>query len=76
MGGRPKGREYVYTYGWFILRFDRKQKNSIKQLSFNKKINKTILKSYSLWRYYTGMKNERKKKHWDTVILKKAVIHT
>ena len=23
------------TYGWFILRFDRKQQNSIKQLSFN-----------------------------------------
>ena len=28
----------MYTYGWFILRFDRKQ-NSIKQLTFNKKIN-------------------------------------
>ena len=25
----------LMTYGWFILRFDRKQKNSIKQLSFN-----------------------------------------
>ena len=26
-----------YTYGWFMLRFDRKQQNSVKQLSFNKK---------------------------------------
>ena len=25
--------------GWFMLKFDRKQQNSIKQLSFNKKIN-------------------------------------
>ena len=27
----------MYTYGWFMLRFDRKQQNSVKQLSFNKK---------------------------------------
>ena len=26
----------VYTYGWFML-FDRKQQNSVKQLSFNQK---------------------------------------
>ena len=26
----------MYTYGWFMLRFDRKQKKSVKQLSFNK----------------------------------------
>ena len=32
-----KGRGYMYTYGWFMLRFDRKQQNSVKQLSFNKK---------------------------------------
>ena len=32
-----KGREYMYTYVWFMLRFDRKQQNSEKQLSFNKK---------------------------------------
>ena len=40
-GGRwervSKGREYMYTYGRFMLRFDRKQQNSVKQLSFNKK---------------------------------------
>ena len=27
----------MYTYGWFMLRFDRKQRNSVRQLSFNKK---------------------------------------
>ena len=35
--GVSKGRGYMYTYGWFMLRFDKKQQNSIKQLSFNKK---------------------------------------
>ena len=30
---------YTYTYGRFMLRFDRKQQNSVKQLSFNKKKN-------------------------------------
>ena len=40
-----KGKGYIYTYGWFMLRFDRKQQNSVKQLSFNKKNNKlTFLK--------------------------------
>ena len=29
----------MYTYGWFMLKFDRKQQNSLKQLSFKKKIN-------------------------------------
>ena len=37
-GGRWEGGSgYMYTYDWFMLRFDRKQQNSIKQLSFNKK---------------------------------------
>ena len=36
-GGVSKGTEYVYTYGWFLLRFDRKEQNSVKQLFFNKK---------------------------------------
>ena len=27
------------TYSWLMLRFDRKQQNSVEQLSFNKKIN-------------------------------------
>ena len=36
--GGSKESGYMYTYGWFMLWFDRKQKNSVKQLSFNKKI--------------------------------------
>ena len=35
--GGSKGRGYMYTYGWFTLRFERKQQNYVKQLSFNKK---------------------------------------
>ena len=35
--GVPKGKGYMYTYGWFMLKFDRKHQNFIKQLSFNKK---------------------------------------
>ena len=35
-----RGRGYMYTYGWFMSRLDRKQQNSVKQLSFNLKINK------------------------------------
>ena len=36
--GGSKERKYMYTYGWFMLRFDKKQQNSVKQLSFLKKI--------------------------------------
>ena len=36
--GDSKGRRYMYTYGWFMLSFDRKKQNSEKQLSFNKEI--------------------------------------
>ena len=32
-----EGRGYMYTYGWFMLSFDRKQQNSVKQLFFDKK---------------------------------------
>ena len=35
--GSPKGRGYMCTCGWFMLRFDRNQQNSVKQLSSNKK---------------------------------------
>ena len=38
--GGSKGKGYMYTYDWFMLRCDRKQQNSIKQLSLNKIINK------------------------------------
>ena len=43
-----KGRGYMYTYGRFMLRFDRKQKNSVKQLSMKKKKKKEINTGYSL----------------------------
>ena len=35
-GGREvqKGGD-MFTHGWFMLRFDRKQQNSVKQLSFH-----------------------------------------
>ena len=40
-GGRgeedSKERGYMYTYSWFMLRLDRKQQNSVKQLSSDKK---------------------------------------
>ena len=43
-GGRwervSRGRGYVYTYAWFMMSFDRKQQNSVKQLSFNNNKNK------------------------------------
>ena len=29
------GRGHGWTYGWFLLLFDRKQQNSVKQLSFS-----------------------------------------
>ena len=35
--GVSNGRRYMYTCGWFMLRFNRKQQNSVKQLSCNKK---------------------------------------
>ena len=36
--GGSKGRGYMYTYGWLMLRFDKRQQNSVKQLSFKKKL--------------------------------------
>ena len=36
-GSFKREGEYMYTYGWFTLRFDRKQQTSVKQLYFNKK---------------------------------------
>ena len=44
--GGSKGRGYMYTSGWFMLRFDRKQQNSVKRLSFNLKVNKLIIIIY------------------------------
>ena len=31
--GGSNGRGYMYTYGLFMLRFDRKQQNSVRQFS-------------------------------------------
>ena len=57
--GGSKGRGNMCTYVWFMLRFDRKQHNSVMQLSFNKrtkekrtkKIELTIKKTMTfIWR--------------------------
>ena len=37
----------IYTYGWFMLRFDRKQQNYVKQLFFNKKYINFLKKTLS-----------------------------
>ena len=34
-GEEMGGKGCMYTYGWFMLSLDRKQQNSVKQLSFN-----------------------------------------
>ena len=50
--GDQDGREVqkggdIYMYLWLIdVRFERKQQNSVKQLSFNKKINKNETKLF------------------------------
>ena len=36
--GGSKGRGYMYTYGWFMLKFNRKQQNSRKKKNKQKKI--------------------------------------
>ena len=35
MGGRFKREGHIYTYAWFMLRFNRKQQDSVRQSSFN-----------------------------------------
>ena len=61
-----KGRGYMCTYGWFMLRFDRKEQNSVKQLSFNKKYislkntkkyGQKYLKIVTKWRQSSSMEN-------------------
>ena len=58
--GGSKGRGYMYTYGWFMLRFDRKQQNSVKQVSFNKK-NKLKRKKYYVIEVYQTSKEKKKR---------------
>ena len=36
--GGSKGRGYMYTYSWIMLRFDKKQQKFVRKLSFNLKI--------------------------------------
>ena len=64
-GGRweegSKGRGYMYNYGWFMLRADRKQQNSVKQLSFNKKIKKKKLNLYLIICYHVKTMNKMMK---------------
>ena len=57
--GDSKRRGYMYTYGWFMLKFDKKQQNSVKQLSFNKKNKK---KKYRELRSRLAQKEENRKK--------------
>ena len=33
--GGSRGREHVYTYGWFMLIYGRNQHNIVEQLFFN-----------------------------------------
>ena len=47
MRGKFKREEYMYTYGWFRVRFDRKQQNYVKQ----KKTIKKGSKSESIFTY-------------------------
>ena len=82
------GRGYMYTYGWFIMRFNRKQQNSVKQLSFNKKkIIKKIpthmtrpmtISSFHLWQYSAlcfAHKFPELIIHWAGLSLHHLIIH-
>ena len=42
-------------YGWFMLRFNRKQQNSVKQLSFNKKIKINFFKLKKKRNYWANV---------------------
>ena len=61
--GEGDGREVqkggdIYTYGWFMVRFDRKQENSVKELSFNKKKIKkkaAVIWSEATWLLHTKL---------------------
>ena len=44
-----KGRDICIPMADFMLRFDRKQQNSVKQLSFNKEIKKKMKGTKTLW---------------------------
>ena len=56
-----KGSGYMYTYGRFMLRFDRKQQNSVKQFSFNKK--KLFFLKSQIGRYLKPYSFRQERKH-------------
>ena len=58
--GASKGMGYMYTYGWFMLRFERKQQNSVKNYTSLK--HKLIKKIFQNWR-----------RHKDTYVIKISV---
>ena len=49
-----KGGDICIPYGWFILSFDRKQQNSVKQLSFSKKKLIERCGTYIHWKKNSG----------------------
>ena len=56
--GGSKGRRDMYTYGWFMLMFDRKQQNSIKQLTYkNQSIKKKTYKPHKCLIIVSGQTN-------------------
>ena len=66
-----KGRGYMYTNGLFMLRFDRKQKNSVKQsiallLPINKKSINFFLSTYRPlhWEVHYEMRLHLSFHHW------------
>ena len=62
--GSARGRGHVCTYGWFMLMFGRNQQISVKQLSFNKKINKFLKIKYLLGRTFRGRYHQSKLRKW------------
>ena len=59
--GGSKGRGYMYTYGWFTLRFDRKQQNSVKQIILQlKKNSKMPCYIYTSWLFQRKISNINK----------------
>ena len=60
--GGSKGRGYMYTYGWFMLRFDRKQQKSVNYASIIMSIIKSMImlqlkkkkkKNGEVWSYWS-----------------------
>ena len=79
--GGSNGRGHMGTYGWVMLRFNRKQWNSVKQLSFNKK-NKEKKKIKSQLAFAEFKKqpslpqHPRENSKWTLIILLWQYVHT